>query len=76
MPCPELHPHNRTLGGQVEIPNCDDPVFQAWCKACGLTPGRSYSFWDRRVRQLEQLMADDYDPESDPLDDPFQSELF
>jgi hypothetical protein len=62
-------------GTQIEIPNCSDPVFRAWCRACNLQPGRSYSWWDRRVRMLEQYMQVDYDPESDWLDDPFQSEL-
>lgn len=66
----------KNLGQVVEIPNCDDPVFRAWCRACGIKPGATYSWWDRRVRQLEELMASDYDPESDYLDDPFQTELF
>jgi hypothetical protein len=56
----------------VEIPNCDDPVFRAWCKACELTPGTVVNARDVRIAKLEQLMHGydpTYDPESDTDDD-------
>lgn len=56
----------------MEIPNCDDPVFQAWCKVCGLTPGTIVNAYDARVAKLEQLMHgydETYDPYADPADD-------
>lgn len=58
----------------MEIPNCDDPVFRAWCAACNLTPGTIVNARDVRVAQLERLMHGEYhvptyDPESDRDDD-------
>lgn len=56
--------------GRLEIPNCDDPVFRAWCAACGLTQGRSYQPHDLRIQRLQELMDDPrYDPEQDTADD-------
>lgn len=81
MPCPELDLRARgdyfASRGKLELPNCEDPVFKAWCLACGLRPGHVYSWHDARIQQLQELMADpQYDPEQDPLDDPFPEEEF
>lgn len=52
------------------IPNCDDPVFMAWCKACGLLTGEKYAWHDARMQQLQVIMDDPrYDPEQDTADD-------
>lgn len=60
--------------GMAEIPNCDDPVFRAWCQACGIKPGGLYAVEDVRVARLEQMMQSemdqpDYDPYQDTADD-------
>lgn len=62
----------RSATAQLEIPNCDDPVFRAWCKACDITPGHSYDVHDVRVFRLQQLLQHGdptYDPEQDTADD-------
>ena len=58
--------------GVLEIPNCDDPVFRAWCNACFLAPGERVDVEDYRVAKLQELMAGHdptYDPYQDPADD-------
>lgn len=58
--------------GYAELPNCDDPVFRAWCSACGLRPGGVYERHDARLAMLEELMQGhdpSYDPEQDHMDD-------
>jgi len=58
--------------GMVELPNCDDPVFRAWCSACDLVPGKLYASQDARIAELERYMQGHdptYDPESDPYND-------
>jgi hypothetical protein len=58
--------------GIIEIPNCDDPVFRAWCYACGVSPGGSYRSYDARIAALGRMMGQfdqSYDPEADPDDD-------
>jgi len=42
--------------GAIEIPNCDDPVFRTWCKACGIAPGELVDATDPRVDRLERLL--------------------
>lgn len=68
----------RQLMGSIEIPNCSDPVFRAWCSVCQLEPGSVVPSSDPRVARLQQLMHGagelDYDPYQDPLDDPFPEE--
>lgn len=59
---------------KFKVPNCDDPVFKAWCQLCDLVPGQSYDRRDVRIAQLEEIMQqrfDDptYDPEQDREDD-------
>jgi len=57
---------------QVQIPNCNDPVFRAWCQACDLSPGAWVDARDVRIAMLEQFMQAldrTYDPEQDTADD-------
>lgn len=58
---------------QIEIPNCNDPVFRGWCKICELEPGQRYDVRDYRIAELQALMQHygftAYDPESDRDDD-------
>lgn len=58
---------------QVQIPNCDDPVFRAWCRVCELVPGEQVDVADTRLARLQRLMVSygfgSYDPESDTDDD-------
>ena len=51
---------------KLQIPNCDDPVFRAWCAACDLIPGGLYDYQDVRIAQLERFMHGRYDPTYDP----------
>lgn len=71
MSCREAGNFKR-FGAHLEIPNCDDQVFRAWCELCNLVPGRFYPRDDMRVAQLEAIMQDHdptYDPYQDPRDD-------
>lgn len=55
-----------------KVPNCEDPVFRAWCSLCDIVPGQRYDWDDYRLAQLQELMQQydpSYDPESDPADD-------
>lgn len=58
----------RVRRGMLELPNCDDPVFRAWCSACDLTPGQQYHHQDFRIARLQMLMHQ-YDTSYDPLQD-------
>lgn len=42
----------------MEIPNCEDPVFRAYCQACGITPGTIVNRDDPRVQKLQRCMDD------------------
>lgn len=58
------------LMGHAELPNCDDPVFRAWCAACNLEPGNVYDWKDARMQKLQRIIQDpSYDPWQDTADD-------
>jgi len=69
-PCQPYHAGNDDLQNIFRIPNCDDPVFRAWCEACNIRPGELIGEHDLRMQDLQELMNDPtYDPECDGNDD-------
>lgn len=69
-PCRPSHAGNDDIQNILRIPNCDDPVFRAWCAACNIVPGSLIGERDVRMQALERIMDDPtYDPEQDTADD-------
>lgn len=78
--------HSYELNGQpcrpqeffhaMEIPNCDDPVFRAYCAACGITPGTIVNASDVRVQMLQRMIDDPtFDPWQDTRDNFLEKDI-
>jgi len=64
-----LLPEQMELPLEIELPNCDDPVFRLWCSLCKLQPGQRVSLNDPRLKQLGDIFCNEREAEAIAAED-------